>query len=47
LAELMAAVPPGVTIAAEIPHRELRQAGVSPAERARRAIEGTRRFLAG
>ena len=47
LAELMAAVPPGVTIAAEIPHKELRLAGVSAAERARRAVEGTRRYLAG
>ena len=46
-AELIAAIPPGITIAAEIPHRELRQAGVNAAERARRAIEGTRRFLAG
>jgi len=45
LADLMAAVPLGVTIAAEVPHRALRQAGVSPAERARRAIEGTRRLL--
>jgi sugar phosphate isomerase/epimerase len=47
LADLMAAVPPGITIAAEIPHKELRLAGVSAAERARRAVEGTRRFLAG
>ncbi|HEX4508118.1 MAG TPA: TIM barrel protein [Alphaproteobacteria bacterium] len=46
LAELIAAVPSGVTIAAEIPHKELRLAGVSAAERARRAVEGTRRFLA-
>ncbi len=45
LAELMAAIPPGITIAAEVPHRALREAGVSPAERARRAIEGTRRLL--
>ncbi len=45
LAELMAAIPPGITIAAEVPHRALRLAGVSPAERARRAVEGTRRFL--
>ena len=46
LAELMAVIPPGITIAAEIPHKELRLAGVSAAERARRAVEGTRRFLA-
>jgi len=46
LAELMAAIPPGITIAAEIPHKELRLAGVSAAERARQAIEGMRRFLA-
>lgn len=45
LAELMAAIPAGVIIAAEIPHKELRLAGVSAAERARRAIEGTRRYL--
>jgi sugar phosphate isomerase/epimerase len=46
LAELIAAVPSGITIAAEIPHKALRLAGVSPAGRARRAVEGTRRFLA-
>lgn len=45
LAELIAAIPAGVTIAAEVPHRALRQAGVSATERARRAVEGTRRFL--
>jgi sugar phosphate isomerase/epimerase len=45
LADLMTAVPPGVTIAAEVPHRALRLAGVSAAERARRAVEGTRRLL--
>jgi sugar phosphate isomerase/epimerase len=45
LADLMAAVPSGITIGVEVPHRALRQAGVSPSERARRAIEGTRRLL--
>jgi sugar phosphate isomerase/epimerase len=46
LAELMAAVPEGTVVGVEVPHRAMRQAGVSPAERARRAVEGTRRFLA-
>jgi sugar phosphate isomerase/epimerase len=45
LSDLMAAVPPGITVATEIPHKELRLAGVSAGERARRAIEGTRQFL--
>jgi sugar phosphate isomerase/epimerase len=46
LAELMAAVPEGIVVGVEVPHLALREAGVSAAERARRAVEGTRRFLA-
>ena len=46
LAELIAAVPEGVVLGVEVPHRALREAGVSAAERARRAVEGTQRFLA-
>jgi hypothetical protein len=34
-----------VVLGVEVPHRALREAGVSAAERARRAVEGTRRFL--
>jgi sugar phosphate isomerase/epimerase len=45
LADMIAAVPPGVTIGVEVPHKALREAGISAAERARRAVEGTRRFL--
>jgi sugar phosphate isomerase/epimerase len=45
LADLIAAVPEGITIGVEVPHKALREAGVSAAERARRAVDGTRRFL--
>jgi sugar phosphate isomerase/epimerase len=45
LADIIAAVPPGVVIAAEVPQRSRREAGVSAAERARLAVEGTRRLL--
>jgi len=45
LAELLAAVPPGVTIATEVPQRSRREAGVSAAERARLAVAGTRKLL--
>jgi sugar phosphate isomerase/epimerase len=45
LADLIAAVPAGIVLGVEVPHRALREAGVSAAERARRAVEGTRRFL--
>jgi sugar phosphate isomerase/epimerase len=46
LADLIAAVPAGVTIGVEVPHKALREAGVTAADRARRAVEGTRQFLA-
>ncbi len=45
LADIIAAVPPGVVIGVEVPQRSRREAGVSAAERARMAVAGTRSLL--
>ncbi|MGI5451756.1 sugar phosphate isomerase/epimerase family protein [Streptomyces sp. CA-249302] len=47
LEEILSLVPQGVTVSAEVPLRRLEQAGVSPEERARRVLEGSRRIVAG
>ncbi|MET7680406.1 hypothetical protein [Streptomyces sp. NPDC005423] len=46
LEEVLSLLPPEVTVSAEVPSRSLKQAGVSPEERARRILDGTRRVLA-
>ncbi|KPI09467.1 Xylose isomerase domain-containing protein TIM barrel [Actinobacteria bacterium OK074] len=46
LEEMLALLPPDVTVSAEVPLRSLEQAGVPPEERARRILDGSRRVLA-
>jgi sugar phosphate isomerase/epimerase len=46
LEEVLAALPPEVTVSAEVPLLSLERAGVSPEERARRILDGSRRVLA-
>ncbi len=46
LADFIAALPAGVELGVEVPQKSLREAGIAPAERARRAVEATRRLLA-
>jgi len=46
LADMLAALPRGIPLSIEIPHKRLAQAGVAHAERVRRAVEGTRAVLA-
>lgn len=46
LVEVLSLLSRDVTISAEVPLRSLAQAGVSPAERARRILDGSRRLLA-
>ena len=45
LADFVAALPADVILGVEVPLKSLREAGVSPLERARRSLEGTRSFL--
>jgi sugar phosphate isomerase/epimerase len=45
LRAFVAALPPEVMIGVEVPSRRLRQQGVPPLERARRAVEATRQLL--
>lgn len=45
LADFVAALPADVTLGVEVPLKSLREAGIAPAERARRAVEATRRLL--
>lgn len=45
LVEMMACIAPDIVAGMEIPLRSLREAGVSDAERARRAAEGSRKIL--
>ncbi len=45
LVEMMACIAPDIVAGMEIPLRSLREAGVSDAERARRAAEGSRKVL--
>jgi len=44
-AAFVAALPPDVVVEVEAPQSRARDAGVSPFERARRSVEGARRFL--
>lgn len=46
LAQLLALLPAATTISAEVPLRAMRDAGTSAAERARLALDGTRRVVA-
>jgi len=46
LADMLAALPRGIPLSIEIPHKRLAQAGVAHAERVRRAVEATRAVLA-
>lgn len=46
LEEVLSLLSRDVTISAEVPLRSLAQAGISPAERARRILDGSRRLLA-
>jgi sugar phosphate isomerase/epimerase len=46
LAEILALLPRDIVISAEVPLRSLRQAGVTPAERAHRIVEASRDLLA-
>ena len=41
----VAALPSEITIGVEVPLQDLREAGIGPAERARRAVEASRRSL--
>jgi sugar phosphate isomerase/epimerase len=45
LADFVAALPPDIVLGVEVPLRDLREAGIGPAERARRSVEGARRFV--
>jgi len=45
LADIVAAIPSGVTVGIEVPQRSRREAGVSAGERARMAVAGTRALL--
>jgi sugar phosphate isomerase/epimerase len=45
LEQVLAALPPDIVISAEVPLRTLEQSGVSPEERARRALEASRQVL--
>jgi sugar phosphate isomerase/epimerase len=45
LADFVAAIPQGVTMGVEVPLKSLRDAGVTPLERARRTLEGALRFV--
>ncbi|MEU9456163.1 sugar phosphate isomerase/epimerase [Streptomyces sp. NPDC048277] len=47
LTEILSLLPPEVTVSAEVPLRRLERLGVSPEDRARRILEGSRRLLAG
>lgn len=46
LEEVLSLLSRDVTISAEVPLRSLKQAGISPEERARRILDGSRRLLA-
>ena len=45
LAGFVAALPPGITLGVEVPSKSLREAGVVPAGRARRAVGATQALL--
>ncbi|MFJ9710349.1 hypothetical protein [Streptomyces sp. NPDC101234] len=47
LAEILSLLPPEVTVSAEVPLRRLERLGVSPEDRARRILDGSRRLMAG
>ncbi|WP_159050206.1 sugar phosphate isomerase/epimerase family protein [Streptomyces sp. MMG1533] len=46
LGEVLSFLPRGITVSAEVPLRGLKQAGISPKERARRILDGSRRLVA-
>jgi sugar phosphate isomerase/epimerase len=46
LRDFLGVLPDGITVGLEVPSQALRDQGLSPAERVRRVVEGTRRLLA-